>query len=715
MRKTHKTNIFLSKQSFMIFLVFLGMVGIAVSVLSKEQFQIASTCSTSSVSSATLVRTYHLRDNTDGFDILPTKDGGYLLAGDTIASSGMAIPNPFLIKTDSKGNLLWSRQFSSKSLPPRDSSTSHEPHITVETADGGIVTASDIVDFIDAKYEKVLEVSGDILVTKINAKGTQTWSVMLGNYSVDRPQKMWALSDNSVILLARLAQTGYGFDVADIDAVPKYSALITIDKNGKVTSLKKMNWEAVDMERLSDGGFIALAKIALPETQHAENVVGPEVSMGDLPTVIKLNSGLNTEWAKTLEMIPSEINAPTSYENGLTIGKTVIRIMGGDFRAVQPTADGGFLAIGFDNLLLTRGLNSGVGSQITSFTPRPFIAVKIDAAGNYQWAKKLTINLTSSTTGNDFQVVKTADNNFVIMQDIVRDSTKVDSKDLAVLAKALASNIELIKVDSEFNPIWIKKFDLERDLSGFNIAPTADKGVVVSGSMLTTKMHKVLLSMEPYKEAALIKVDANGGVSACVFVTDYREATLEDRSQYLVVQNMSVGVSSDATLSVNKKVAEKVWAISDTARNICLYKKIAVTPTCSFLTPANPASATGGQSNIPPTAKTWPQINFENATSGKIETEKSQQINQELLPILNQLFNNQVKMTDNTSGLWLTYYFPRQTTRADVEAVQRYYEGLGYKIDESEGGNLWVSRIGLTLHLTFSIQNSMVGKLEVLF
>ena len=49
-------------------------------------------------------------------------------------------------------------------------------------------------------------------------------------------------------------------------------------------------------------------------------------------------------------------------------------------------------------------------------------------------------------------------------------------------------------------------------------------------------------------------------------------------------------------------------------------------------------------------------------------------------------------------------FFPRPATRADVEIVQKYLEGLGYKTTDSEGGDLWVSKIGLTLHLEFSIQ-----------
>jgi len=158
-------------------------------------------------------------------------------------------------------------------------SSSHFGRLVAETADGSIITASDVVDFVD---EKTKELYGDILETKFNSKGTQAWSVMLGDYSIDRPQKIWALPNGEVLLWARFMETGHGDDVADTEAVPKYSALIRIDKNGKILSSKKMNWDALDMQRLADGSFIALANISVPKIEQSENIVESEAVMGDL-------------------------------------------------------------------------------------------------------------------------------------------------------------------------------------------------------------------------------------------------------------------------------------------------------------------------------------------------------------------------------------------------------------------------------------------------
>lgn len=734
-----------------------GTVGTVASLIPIGRILAANICSTKSVNSTTAIKAYHLRESTDGFGIFPTKDGGFLVTGDTIAGGGMAAPYPYVVKTDAKGGKSWSKDFSSQSMALGVLNSRHLGRLAIETTDGNFVTAIDVLDFVD---ENLKEFYGDVLVTKLNKNGVQLWSLMLGDHSIDRPRQIWTLPGGGVLLLARFMKTGYGSEVTD--GVPEYSVFIKIDKNGKVQSSKKTEWNAIGAERLADGSFIVLADIAVIEPKQAENILGPELVPHALPTMIKLDSNYNVVWAKSMEMIPTEMNSPTSYVGGtMTIGKTIIRMAGGDFRAIQAVPDGGFIAFGYNNLILTQGMSSGGRFDIfnTDIALRPFVAVKVDANGNYQWAKKLSVNLVSGGDANDFHVVRTVDGSFVIMKDVVHDSdgitakshdasvkrkafldkcqelnascnieenlgpelqTLVDATDdaLEILAQASAVNIGLIKTDADFNPMWIKQYSVERYVSGYGLQPTVDKGVVISGSMLTTKMHYVMGSLEPYKEATLIKVDANGEVNGCASVTSHTGATLEDQSSYLVMQNMKVSGPEDLKLKINKKVKERVANAKNAVRDICIYKKKSVMPICSYLTPdisAPSAPSALGQTAASPQAKTWAQINYDNTKEVATDGEKNKAVHEELLPILNQVYNNNVKLKDSMSGMWLTYIFPRPVTRADVETVQKYYEGLGYKIDESEGGSLWVSKVGLTLHMTFSIQNSMVGKLEVMF
>ncbi len=699
----------LDKPIFVFGLLAMVALPLAFVIMDREMKAIAETpsCKATTISSTSFVRTEHLRDGTYGYGILPTRDGGYVLTGDTQWVKAMSVPNPYAIKMDAKGKAQWSQQYSSQSNALGYMSSRHIGRLAVETSDGSIITASDVIDFVD---EDRREIYGDILVTKLNSKGAQQWSTMLGDQSIDRPQKMWALPDGGVLLLARVMEAGHGSEVADTSAVPTFSVLIKLDKNGKVLSSKKMDWDALDMQRLSDGSFIALANVKVITAPQAENIIGPEVAMHPLPTMIRLNSSYKTVWAKSLEMIPSELNTVSSItETGFTMGKTKIRLAGGDFMAIQQTSDGGFMAFGYDNILLTQGMSGSVGA-ITQFTPRALSAVKVDAAGNYKWAKKLTPELSSSVSAIDLHVVKTTDNDFVLMQDVIHDANWKAESGAQALKQAWASNIALFKVDPNFNPRWIKQIEAEKDIKGYAIQPTADKSVVVAGEMITTKERLVLGSMEPYVEAIVIKVDVNGNVNKGAAVSDQSKATVVDQSSYLVMQDMSIAAASDFKLPINKSVKEKVWTIKNTERDICAYAKVSTIPICSFI---NSNTNTGGSGGTP-VAKSWAQINYDNAKEAKIESAKNQGINDELLPILKQVFG-QVKLKDSMNSMWLTYYFPRLVTRADVEAVQKKYEALGYKVDESEGGTLFVSRVGLTLHMTFSINSSMTGKVEVLF
>ena len=405
-------------------------------------------------SPASFVKTYHIWDKTEGFGVVPLKNGGYLLTGDIISGAGVFYP--FIIKTDAEGDIVWSERSGSPSNTYSISSSRHIGRIAVETTDGNIIMVSDTSDFVSAEYEEIRESYGDVLITGLSSKGVKLWSIMLGDHGTDQPQKLWALPDGGVMLLARFTQIGYGNNISDASVLPKYSTLIKIDKNGQVLMSKKMGWDAIDMALLADGGFIVLANIAIPQAEESQ-IMDTKTSTAPLPTILRLNSALNVEWAKTMEMIPSELSFPISAGNGsFTVGVTKVRMPGGDFKAVQPTSDGGFIAFGYASLLNEGMSGTTIGGQqlLQYIDLHPFIAVKVDATGKYLWTRKLTGSLFRGSTAIDFQVTKTTDSDFVILQEVVRDKNwQAYEGNGEALAQARAINIELIKTDADFNII----------------------------------------------------------------------------------------------------------------------------------------------------------------------------------------------------------------------------------------------------------------------
>ncbi len=428
MAKTH------CKLVLVLALVLLGLIGIAVGTASNYRAEVTGKCSATSVASDTSITTYRMRDRADGYGLSVLKDGGYLLMGDTVWSSGMGVWNAFVVKTDAKGSVLWSRQFGSQSAA--QGVLVDTKRLSVQTTDGNFVVAHDIIDFYDANYESRKEGWGDVLVTKLNAAGDRVWSTMVGDYSMDFPQRLWALSDGGVLLLAKFKDTGYGSDVADFDAVPGYSVVIKFDNNGKVQWSKKMNWTATDMKYLADGSFVALADM--------EVRTGTEMAMGKIPTVIKLDSKLKVQWAKSIETLSMELPTTTGSTPGnLKVSKSKIRLSAGDFRSVEQTQDGGFIAFGrYFNAtsLMTDRTGTALQNLVESI---PYVAVKMDTQGGYQWAKRVKTGF--APTDIDFKTVRTNDNGFVLMRDVMRKSGMKKSADSA-------GNLELLKTDANFNP-----------------------------------------------------------------------------------------------------------------------------------------------------------------------------------------------------------------------------------------------------------------------
>jgi hypothetical protein len=160
---------------------------------------------------------------------------------------------------------------------------------------------------------------------------------------------------------------------------------------------------------------------------------------------------------------------------------------------------------------------------------------------------------------------------------------------------------------------------------------------------------------------------------------------------------------------------------------LSLYKKTKVTTYALFASSKNtlcPLPPTVSSSDIPlgntttdtsTTPRTWPQINYEKAIPAELVNDKSRTVHNELLQILNQLFSNQVKMTDNMDGAMLYYIFDRVITKDDLTAVKKYLEGLGYKTQDEGTYELTTYKPGYFLILTFSTGNLDKAFLKVTY
>jgi len=143
-------------------------------------------------------KTYGGTDYDKGYSISKTTDGCYIIAGDTKSFNDYSESDIYLIKTDSNGNELWS-----KNLTPAPYSPINEwGNSVIQAADGGYVICGSYILKTDSDgemlwdagsaswYNSVIQTSdgcytatGDAILEKINSDGVYLWSRDLGGDS----------------------------------------------------------------------------------------------------------------------------------------------------------------------------------------------------------------------------------------------------------------------------------------------------------------------------------------------------------------------------------------------------------------------------------------------------------------------------------------------------------------------------------------------------
>ncbi|UCC79025.1 MAG: T9SS type A sorting domain-containing protein [Candidatus Zixiibacteriota bacterium] len=324
-------------------------------------------------------RTYGGTDNDAGFCVKPTSDSGFVACGFS-CSGGRNTADGYIIKTDASGDTIWTRKYG-------DSGSESFAEVT-QTSDGGYVAAG---------YKE--EPGGyytDIFAVKIDSVGAIMWSREYGNPSfLDHAKSILQTSDGGYIICGATGGVGTGSDVW----------LIKTDSDGNVEWSRTYGDDGYDagysLDQTSDGGYIVAGyKTILIEPYHHDLYM------------VKTSSDGTVQWERT-------------YGEG------------GSDRAnsVRETSDGGFIAAG----LMESPVQGGCDIYV----------VKTYGNGDLQWSDTMSIN--EADVG--YCVRQTADGNFVIAGSTTSDDGYIND---AFLLKMSPGMVDVENEIVDFMPDEIK-------------------------------------------------------------------------------------------------------------------------------------------------------------------------------------------------------------------------------------------------------------------
>jgi len=230
-----------------------------------------------------------------GHDVQQTKDGGYIIVGETesFGQGSLFEPDVYLIKTDANGNETWSNGFGT---PNQDVGYSVQ-----QTKDGGYIIVGETEIF-----EGTQSSDFNVLLLKTDANGNEIWRKTFGGTDFDLGKSVQETSNGGYIIVGRT----WSFGAGESDFY-----LIKTDANGNETWSKTFGGTDIErgqsVQETADGGYI---------------ITGRTWSFGGGSAdvyLIKTDTNGNKTWSKTF--------GGTDWESG---------------NSVQETADGGYIIAG---------------------------------------------------------------------------------------------------------------------------------------------------------------------------------------------------------------------------------------------------------------------------------------------------------------------------------------------------------------------------------
>lgn len=309
----------------------------------------------------------------DCFSVIPTTDGGFLMAGSTLSfdddDDGDGDYDMWLVKTNSSGIAKWDRTFGGNKSQVANS--------VIQTTDGGFLVAGYTTDTQTG--------ARDIFIVKTNSYGQQQWNKTIGEkWGHDVANEVIATLDGGFLLVG---WTNY-FNNASNDML-----LIKTNSDGSVQWNKTYGGssefdEASSVVQTADGGYILGGHTSSYGAESREMWLVKTSSSGTVQWNRTFGTA-NTDRAFSIIQLDdggflmggifsSRIGLVKTDSNGIRQWNKTYSLMNNSDAAysVAQMSDGGYVVVGFTSYYGIRGDDDTW-------------VLKVDTNGNLEWNKTL--------------------------------------------------------------------------------------------------------------------------------------------------------------------------------------------------------------------------------------------------------------------------------------------------------------------------------------
>lgn len=391
----------------------------------------------------------------EGTKIIPLQDGSYFTLGKKTYNGFEAI---WSSKMNSKGEMLWET-----SVFDNSSYTGFRAIDGIQNPDGSYILLGKVINYnkLRFNYSNGRDVIStqqkgnyDILVVKLNNEGKMLWFKTYGGDGEDVPVKILNAPDNNYLLVATtgsnngdMANSGKNTNGFNQDLW-----LAKLDANGAILSKKCIGGSGdevgQDMKQTSDGGFMIVGSTTSNDTEIGPNKGGKDV------LAVKIDGSTNVVWKKTF---------------GGSQGDNARRVI------CQSNGD------------IVLGVTSNSSNNDFVFTPS---ATFPDNFEENMWLFKLNSNGDLQNkkmfggSGRDIlnDLILCRDGNFTLAGSTKSNNGNIQDRNRIPSNNNDKYDVVLMKISSNFDPIWEKTIGGSADDEGNGLVETNEGAYLAIGT-----------------------------------------------------------------------------------------------------------------------------------------------------------------------------------------------------------------------------------------